>query len=163
MTTKRHPEGLEALLLNRKGDRTWEQVARDCGGIITEQRLQQMSKSKPIKNFPDPGTVQGLARGLNSSVTEVLVACARSLGLRAEDPVAGALVLHGAGSLPDSSKDLLRSMSSELQFLNDELQRERDKEVQEDRGNVVELRRPNYDKQAAFKAPEGIDPDAHME
>ncbi|MFC7860729.1 hypothetical protein ACFQ9D_12165 [Arthrobacter koreensis] len=159
-----HPEGLEALLLNRKGDRTWDEVARDCGNVITGKRLQQMGGSKPIKNFPDPPTVKGLARGLNSTVTEILVACARSLGLRAEDPVAGALVLHGAASLPESSKDLLRSMSSELQFLNDELQREREAEdTPRNSGNVVELRRPNYEKQAAYKGPEGISPDADME
>ena len=158
-----HPEGLEALLLNRKGDRTWDEVARDCGNLITGKRLQQMGGSKPIKNFPDPPTVKGLARGLNSTVTEILVACARSLGLRAEDPVAGALVLNGAGTLPESSKDLLRSMSSELQFLNEELQRERKKEVQQTRDNLVHFPRRSYEQQAAYKAPEGISPDAHME
>ena len=74
-------DGIERLILDRKGDRTYDRLSRDCGGVPSDKRLHQMA-TRPIRNFPDPDTIQGLARGLNVSALSVLVAIANSLGDR---------------------------------------------------------------------------------
>lgn len=115
MTETRHPQGIETLILNHKGDRSYDKMARDCGGIPTAKRLHQMV-SRPIRNFPDPDTIKGLARGLQVPASEVVAAIARTLGIdMGEEPTA--LVLPGAKTLPQSSQDLLMNMSTEMQEL----------------------------------------------
>lgn len=109
-------QSLRGLIKNLRGDRNNLELSRDCGGIPTQSRLQQISTA-PIKLFPDPDTIRGLARGLNVTVGEVIGACARDLGLNMGGPDESALVLAGARDLPESSQTLLISMSRELQNL----------------------------------------------
>ena len=71
---------LRDLIAGTKGERSYETLSRDCGGTPTAKRLHQLATAEP-KNFPDPPTIQGLARGLGVTVTEVVLASARSLGL----------------------------------------------------------------------------------
>jgi len=109
---------IHRLILDRKGDRSYERLSRDCGGVPTPNRAQGMA-TKPMKSFPDVETMRGLSRGLNVSVTEVLMACASSLGLdvTTTDPAQNALVLHGAGRLPVPAQDALVETSRQMQFL----------------------------------------------
>lgn len=107
---------LRTLIRNRRGDRNNAELSRDCGGIPTQSRLQQIT-TMPIKVFPDPATLKGLARGLNVSVWEVVSACAKDLGLGGGGPGDSDLFLAGARDLPESSQRLLISMSRELQDL----------------------------------------------
>ena len=107
---------LRSLIRNLRGDRNNAELSRDCGGIPTQSRIQQMA-NLPIKLFPDPATMKGLARGLNISVWEVVAACAKDLDLGIGGPGESDLFLAGARDLPESSQRLLISMSRELQDL----------------------------------------------
>lgn len=107
---------LRSLIRNLRGDRNNAELSRDCGGIPTQSRLQQIS-TMPIKLFPDPETIKGLARGLNVSVGEVVAACAKDLGLNVGGPDESDLLLAGARALPESSQRVLITMSRELQDL----------------------------------------------
>lgn len=110
-------DGMQRMIADRKGDRTYERLSRDCGGVPTTNRAHGMA-TKPMKSFPDADTMVGLARGLNASVTDVVLACAASVGLtvnRGPDPEG--LVLHGAGNLPQSAQDALVDVSRQMQSL----------------------------------------------
>jgi hypothetical protein len=109
-----NPETLRSLILEMKGDRSFERLSRDCGGIPKANRLNTLAAGQQINNFPDPPTIKGLSRGLNVSVTRVVLAAARSLDLNVSDSDPDELVLQGAGALPPESKQLLVSMSRQL-------------------------------------------------
>lgn len=109
-------KSLRNLINSLRGDRSNLQLSKDCGGVPTQSRLQQMS-TQPIKLFPDPDTIKGLARGLNISVGEVVASCARDLDLNMGGPDESALILAGARDLPESSQAILISLSRELQNL----------------------------------------------
>lgn len=111
-------KALRRLINERRGDRNNSELSRDCGGIPTQSRLQQLA-NKPIKTFPDPDTIRGLARGLNVTIEQVISACAADLDLPMGAPDDSALVLGGARYLPDSSQQLLVSLSREMQRLTD--------------------------------------------
>lgn len=84
---------LATLVLDHKGDRSYERLSKDCGGEPTGKRLQQIATT-PIKTFPDAETIQGIAQGLGVSVTDVVLASARSLGLEVRtDPGPAAVQL----------------------------------------------------------------------
>jgi hypothetical protein len=104
---------LAQLIAERKGERSYGRLADDCGNYPTRKRLQQLATSD-LHTFPDPDTIRGLGLGLGASVTEVTLACARSIGL----PVAGSdpteLCIAGAGELPSASQELLLSLARDL-------------------------------------------------
>ncbi|WP_161995419.1 hypothetical protein [Rhodococcus sp. YH1] len=105
---------LAGLIADRKGTRSYEKVSQDCGGIPTSKRLHQLATQKP-KNFPDPDTIRGLAQGLGVTITDIVMASARSLGLpvyTGNDP--SALAIGGAGDLPDSTKEVLSTVAREF-------------------------------------------------
>lgn len=112
----RHPQGLETLILDRKGTRSYDELSRACGGTPTAKRLHQLV-TRPMKAFPDPDTIKGLSRGLKASNTDVLLAAARSLDIPVGEYGAGALVLEGAGQLPVSAQEAIITLSEELQNL----------------------------------------------
>jgi hypothetical protein len=111
-------KALRALIAARRGDRNNAELARDSGAVPTQSRWQQLA-NQPIKMFPDPATIRGMARGLNVTIEELLSACARDLGLQTGTPDESALVLAGARSLPESSQQLLVNLSREMQRLAD--------------------------------------------
>ena len=114
------PEGkaLRRLINERRGDRSNLQLSRDSGGIPTQSRWQQIA-NKPIKLFPDPDTIRGIARGLNVTVEQVIAACAEDLELPMGRPDESALILGGARSLPESSQQILVTLSREMLRLSD--------------------------------------------
>lgn len=71
---------LTELIAAHKSGRSYEELARDCGGVLTSQRLQQIATTVP-KAFPSADTIRGLARGLRISESVVVLAVAESLGL----------------------------------------------------------------------------------
>lgn len=71
---------LNELIAVHKSGRSYEELARNCGGGITSQRLQQIATTVP-KAFPSADTIRGLARGLRVSESVVVLAVAESLGL----------------------------------------------------------------------------------
>lgn len=109
---------LRRLIIERRGDRSNPELSRDCGGIPTPSRLQQIT-SQNIKVFPDPETIRGLARGLNVTIETVVSACAADLELNMGSPDDSALIIGGARELPESSQQLLISLAREMLRLND--------------------------------------------
>lgn len=107
---------LRTLIRTMRGDRNNIEISRDCGGYPTSSRIQQIATA-PIKLFPDPDTIRGLARGLNVTVAEVLGACASDLGLRMGGPDESALILAGARDLPEHTQAVLIDVSREFQRL----------------------------------------------
>ena len=104
---------LASLINRRRGARTYVELSKDCGGKPTHKALQQMV-TRQLKNFPDPDTIRGLARGLNVLESDVVDVCAREVGLRVGIELEDGLVLAHARSLPASAQDVLASMSREL-------------------------------------------------
>lgn len=68
---------LAALIADRKGTRSYDRLAEDCGGTPSSGRLHQMA-TRPLKNFPDPDSIRGMANGLGVTVTDIVMAAARS-------------------------------------------------------------------------------------
>lgn len=105
---------LAGLIADRKGTRSYDRLSDDCGGTPSSGRLHQMA-TKPLKNFPDPESIRGMAQGLGVTVTDIVMASARSLELpvyTGNDP--SALSIGGAGELDDSSKEALSTVAREF-------------------------------------------------
>lgn len=103
---------LSSLIARHRGERTAVKLARDCGNAPTDKRINQITNG-PISAFPDAETIKGLSRGLGVSVTAVVLASARSIGLEVEQSPDD-LVLAGAGKLPSASQQVIRDMSKIL-------------------------------------------------
>lgn len=105
---------LTALILQKKGDRSYDRLSEDCGGVPSSGRLHQMA-TRPLKNFPDPPSIEGLAQGLGVTVTEVVLASARELGLNVWSGIdPDALIIGRAGLLPDSAKQVVTALARDL-------------------------------------------------
>lgn len=111
-------ENLATLILNAKGDRSYARLSADCGGNPTKERLQQLATGR-LKTFPDSATLEGVARGTSRTLTAVVLAAARSLGLKvhnAEDPTA--LIIGGAGDLRPDQQAALQALVRSFQATN---------------------------------------------
>lgn len=102
---------LSELIDTHRGGRSYPELSRDCGGSPTDKRLQQLVRS-PIKNFPDPGTVVALARGLKVSQSAVVLAAAESLGLDVRSPTLRLVEL-----LPVGARDLTEPQAAAIAHL----------------------------------------------
>jgi len=105
---------LARLIAQRKGDRSFKRLSTDCGGTPTANRLQQMA-TKDISAFPDPETIRGIAMGLGTTITDVTLAVARSLGLNVSSAEPDALIVAGAGALPAEAQEIILGVSREMQ------------------------------------------------
>lgn len=72
---------LAELIFERKGADSYNQLAARTGNAISSPRLQQLA-TQPIKNFPDPPSIEAIAKALGVDIAAVVLACAESLGLR---------------------------------------------------------------------------------
>lgn len=104
---------LADLILVRKGTRSYAKLSLDCGGFPGASRIHQIV-SGPLNDFPSADTIRGLARGLAVSETEVILAAARSLGLRVATSTPSDLVLNGAGLLPIYAQESLQEHARSL-------------------------------------------------
>lgn len=99
---------LAQLILERKGDRTFDRLSADCGGEPAGRRLQQLAAGRrEMKNFPDPETITALAKGLHVTTVDVLLASARSLGIRVATSDADSLTIAHGGQLPLEAQEAL--------------------------------------------------------
>jgi hypothetical protein len=71
---------LSELIDTHRGGRSYAELTRDGGGTPSAERIRQLLH-QPMKNFPDPPSVRGLAKALKVSQTVVVLAAAESLGL----------------------------------------------------------------------------------
>lgn len=105
---------LQALVADRKGGRSYEQLAALSGGRLSRARIQQIA-TREMKAFPDAATLAGLARALDVPVQEVVLATARSLGLEVRGGTSGdALLVPGGKNLSAPAQDALLTMAREL-------------------------------------------------
>lgn len=106
------------LIESRRGDRSYQKLADDAGGGFRQTVWQQWNnptQGREPTSFPMPDTIIGMAKALNVSVTDVLLAAGRTLGL--DVGVFGGehdMLLPGAGDLPEADKFLLSNLSASL-------------------------------------------------
>lgn len=101
---------LQALIGLRKGDRSYEQLSKACGGSPSAKRLHMLATA-PMKNFPDPDTIRALSKGLGVTETTVVMASAESLGLDVRSPSGWtALLPAGIDRVPSHMRDSILSV-----------------------------------------------------
>lgn len=112
------PKGsLQLLIQDNRGKRSYASLAKDCGfTAATADRQVHRLAHDPITKFISPGTIEGLARGLNVSVLTVLKAAAISVGL-AVDPGSDDLTITGCGKLSIESRKLVTDTALHLRAL----------------------------------------------
>ena len=92
---------------------SYESFAKACGGVPGAGRLHQLA-TKEQKTFPDPETINGLARGCKVSPMEVITAAARSLGLNVSDDAADSVHIHGYDQLPGKLKATIQDLGEQV-------------------------------------------------
>ncbi|WP_143082850.1 hypothetical protein [Cellulomonas sp. KH9] len=109
---------LAALIADAKGDRSYDQISRAAGGKPTAERLQQLATGE-MKTFPGPATIEALARGLGVTVTDVVSAACRSLGIEVHyGATPGALTIPGAGALPAPARRAIEDVAQQMLALH---------------------------------------------
>lgn len=111
-------KALRQLIAASRGGRNNAELSRDCGGVPTQSRLQQLANN-PSRHSRTPTPSVDSPGGLNVTVEQVISSCAADLSLPMETPDASALVLGGARYLPESSQQILVNLSREMQRLAD--------------------------------------------
>ena len=75
---------LAGLIRTAKGDRSYTDLERHSGGVLGAKRWQQLA-TRSMLSFPDPKSINGIAKALNVSARQVVLACAESLGIDVSD------------------------------------------------------------------------------
>lgn len=113
---------LQDLIADRKDGRSYEALATACGGTPAAKRLQQIATT-PLRAFPDPDSIRGLARGLRVGERAIVLAAAESLHL---DVNAGAPFLEWLpGSLDELSRDQVDALLAVVRVMLDDARRAR--------------------------------------
>lgn len=92
---------------------SYESMAKACGGVPGSGRLHQLA-TKALKTFPDPDTINGLARGCRVSPLEVIKASARSLGINVSDDDQSLVHIPGFERLPVQVQDTFRDLGQQM-------------------------------------------------
>lgn len=71
---------LAGLIATHKRGRSYRQLAKDGGDMLTAGRIQQMATSE-LKSWPEAGSVAALSRMLVVTERAVVLAAAESLGI----------------------------------------------------------------------------------
>lgn len=101
---------LQELIGLRKGDRSYEQLSRASGGVITRQRMQALATA-PMRAFPDPDTIRALSRALSVAETTVVLAAATSVGLNVRGPSGWeAFLPAGVERIPEHMRNAILSV-----------------------------------------------------
>lgn len=145
MSTKLPPNGLQTLILDRKRDRSYVQLEKDCGGKPTKSNLQRLA-SEPIKDMPTTDVLRGLAKGLNVRVGEVVRAAAVSVGL----PMVGAspddLVIEDGALLPHESQQALLDTAANMLWWKEQVEETKTAEFDpDDPANYDLAAHPNFE------------------
>lgn len=74
---------LDELIRTTKGGRSYVALARDTNGKLGAARWQQIA-TRPLRTFPDPGTIAAIAAALRVPQRTVVLAAATSLGLQVD-------------------------------------------------------------------------------
>ena len=117
MATTPKNQNLQELIRDRILDRSYAQLARDCG--FTNRAIIQRLATKDLRDIPTTETLKGLAVGLQVRVGQVIAACAVSVGLDPLDIGSSDLVIKDARILPPGSQNLILSMADHLLSWNE--------------------------------------------
>lgn len=148
-------QGIRELILNKRGDRSLEALSRACGGTPTRANLDRLI-NKPVLSWPkENAVIIGLAKGLGVRVIDVVTAYAESLGLPIVSDMHD-MTLPGAGALPESSQRVLRDMSENMLWWQEQTEISH---TQAEVASVHELFPPDKQRLAADKGDKGIDPE----
>lgn len=159
--------GLQRLIQERRGDRSYESLSRDCGGTPAKPNLQRLATDE-YKSFPGAEAMIGLSKGLKVRLLDIVIASAISCGLPLRADESDDLVIPGAAVLPNDSQDMLRDMARQMLWWQEQVEIEKnhgaEKVLGEGSGedNVTPLRsvpEPEWEKMPADKGESGIDPD----
>lgn len=103
------------LILLLKGDRTYDHLSRDCGGVPTAGRIQQMA-TRPQNAFPSPDSIRGLAKGLGVKPSVIMDACGQDFELWNSEELSstGLALPAGSDQLTPSQHSVLVSVAREL-------------------------------------------------
>ncbi|KAA0979928.1 hypothetical protein FQ154_01845 [Paeniglutamicibacter gangotriensis] len=149
----------QTLVLNLKGDRSYETLSKLAGGQPKAKALQAIVQ-KGFTRLPSPETIEGLSRALNVRKRDLVLAAARTLGIDVGDDDQSDLILVGAKRLPQESQDLLVAMSREMQAWKDGQRDTADAPPSGDLPeNVHQFPAPSWTQAAADKGEAGIDHD----
>lgn len=110
MNSKTWPTGgIQELIRDRKGDRSYDQLAHESDYVVKSANIQRMATSTPSR-FPDPVTIRAIAKLMRCTEHEVVMACATSLGLSVGGATPVDLVIRGAGRYsPLSQRHILEA------------------------------------------------------
>lgn len=92
---------------------SYESMSKACGGVPGAGRLHQLA-TKPLRTFPDPDTINGLARGCKVSPLDIIKASARSLGINVSDDDRDQVRIPGFDSLPPTVRDTFRDLGQQV-------------------------------------------------
>lgn len=109
-----NPTLAELILATKdRNEYSYESLAKACGGVPGAGRLHQLA-TKEQKTFPDPETINGLARGCKVAPLEVIKAAARSLSLSVSDDAADNVYMHGYDLLPGNLKSTIQDLGEQV-------------------------------------------------
>ncbi|WP_400158527.1 hypothetical protein [Arthrobacter sp. BPSS-3] len=91
---------LQELILHRKGDRSYPQLATAAGGAVTSRTLQSITKDG-FTRFPDAATLTGIAKALGLQARDVVLAAATTLGIDVDDVCSTDAIHPGAREIDD--------------------------------------------------------------
>jgi hypothetical protein len=163
MTNKLPKNGLQALILNHKGDRSYARLSAACGGVPSTVNAQRLA-TKPIKDFPTAEVLMGLSKGLGVRLIDVLHAAALSVGMPIHAPSDHDLLIPEAGRLPEESRRLLIDTAQNMLWWMEQVDAASEPDQGETLGdtpdNVHHFPEPKWGHATAADAGEaGIDPD----
>lgn len=162
MTNKLPKNGLQALILNHKGDRSYARLSAACGGVPSTVNAQRLA-TKPIKDFPTVDVLTGLSRGLGVRLIDVLHAAAVSVGMPIHAPSDNDLLIPEAGRLPEESRRLLLDTAQNMLWWMERVDAAAPEGVEDSAedapNNVHPFPTPNWAQAAADKGEVGIDHD----
>lgn len=147
--------GLQELIMERKRDRTYQELEADCGGTPTKSNIHRLA-TKPITDMPTTEVMRGLAKGLRVRIVDVVRAAATSVGLPMGEVSPNDLVIADAGRLPSDSQQALMATAANMLWWQEQVAAQASAEVPD---NVHQLPTPVWDRAAADKGESGIEHD----
>lgn len=163
MTNKLPSDGLQNLILNHKGDRSFARLSVACGGTPTTVNLHRLATGS-LKNFPTADVLMGLSKGLGVRAIDVLHAAAVSVGMPIHSAAGEDLIVPGAGRLPDASRRLVVEMAENMLWWQEQVETaanapELPLEADNVPDNVHQLPAIDWASKAADRGESGIDPE----
>jgi hypothetical protein len=83
----------QQLVLQHKGSRSYQDISKAAGGVPDPKGLQRLV-TDGFTRLPSPATLTGVAKALDISTHEILIAAARTIGLEVDDVSSAEVIPH---------------------------------------------------------------------